>query len=41
MYRSWEALTAVRNYIAIRYKSTTENDQKSVTGGADALSTND
>jgi hypothetical protein len=41
MYRSWEALTAVFDYIAIRHKSTTENDQKSVTGSADTLSTDD
>jgi hypothetical protein len=34
-------MMARRNYIAARYNSTTENDQKSVTDGAAALSTDD
>jgi hypothetical protein len=34
-------MTARRNYIAARYNSTTEDDQKSVTDGAGALSTDD
>jgi hypothetical protein len=34
-------MTTRRNYIAARYNSTTEDDQKSVTDGADDLSTDD
>jgi len=34
-------MTARRNYIAARYISTTEDDQKSVTDGANDLSTDD
>jgi hypothetical protein len=36
-----EALTAGCIYIVMRYKSTAENDQKSVTNSAAALPTDD